>query len=209
MEINTEHIGEERLEAYAMQLVEGDEAATIEEHLLFCTTCQDELEAVEQYVRAMRRAARRIREEHAHSPVTTGVRDRLRNWLQIPGLAGALATAGAALAALILILGLHVGKRPGPPVDVELQAIRGTQAQVAQSGRAIHLHLDGRGLPEGSTLPIEIVDDGGSRVWRGTGTWSGSMILAAVDRSFRPGTYFVRLMKEGADPIREYLLPVQ
>lgn len=210
MEINSEHIGEERLEAYAMNRVGAGEAATIEEHLLICTTCQDELDAVEQYVRAMQGAAKRVRQEQPRTPETAGAWARLLNWFNAPARLGALASAGVAILALIAFMGPRLREqRPGPPIDVDLQAVRGQSSQLAPTGHAIHLHLDARGVSETRPLPIEIVDEVGSRVWNGTGFWSGTTILTAVDRSFKPGTYFVRLLKDGPDPIREYQLIVQ
>ena len=64
----SKHVEEERLEAYAMHLVAGDELASVEEHLLFCETCQDQLQAVEGYVQAMRSAAMRVIQEEIEAP---------------------------------------------------------------------------------------------------------------------------------------------
>ena len=60
-----EHIPEEQLEAYTLGSLSSNETAFVEEHLLFCATCQDQLEAVDCYARAMQGAAKRIREEQA------------------------------------------------------------------------------------------------------------------------------------------------
>src|SRR3974390_265369 len=116
------HIGEERLEAYVLHSMDEEETALVEEHLLFCLTCQDQLEAVEGYVRAMTRAAKRIRkEEELRAPAKTGVLEWLRAWFHSPApiWAGALAAT-----CLILMYGLLPTQKPGPPINVELHATR-------------------------------------------------------------------------------------
>lgn len=202
----TKHVGEERLEAYAMNSLAEDEVAIVEEHLLVCVTCQDQLAAVEQYGRAMQGAAKRIREEEAAAPVTPGAWEKVRAWFHtpIPIFAGVLAVAS-----VILMVGLNLDQKPGPPVEVELQAIRGETGTTALAGHALHLRLDNRGIPDLATWPIEIVDQVGNKVWTGTGTRSDTAILATVDQSFKQGTYFVRLLKDGDEPVREYQLIVR
>ena len=94
-------------------------------------------------------------------------------------------------------------------MDVGLQAIRGTPTGFALAGHPLNLHLDGRGVSDKPVWQIEIVDAEGSRVWSGTGASSGIMIQAKVEKALRPGTYFVRLLKGGEDPAREYELVVR
>jgi hypothetical protein len=201
------HVEEERLEAYATESLAENEVSAIEEHLLFCVTCQDRLQKTERYIQAMRSAAKRIREEESAAPaVTPGIWGRVQGWLHTPApiWAGALALAG-----IVLMVGLPSRERPGAPVDVELQAVRGASYSTALAGHALNLRLDNRGVAESPSWRIEIVDDSGSRVWTGTGTWTESNIRATVDKSFKPGTYFVRLLKDGDDPLREYQLVVK
>jgi hypothetical protein len=203
------HVEEQRLEAYAMNALAEDKVAIVEEHLLFCTTCQDRLEAVERYSQAMRCAAKRIREEEVMAPESPGAMEwvRARLHFAVPIWTGALAMAG-----LIFMVGLQLGERPGPPVDVELQAVRGASTVTALAGHALHLLLDSRGVQDLQVWPIEIVDEDGSRVWNGTGTsrpGASMSIEATADKAFKPGTYFVRLLKDGEGPVREYQLVVQ
>ena len=208
MDRNTlKHVGEERLEAYAMGTLAEDEVAVVEEHLLFCATCQDRLEELDGYTQAMRGAAKRIREEEVVAPATPGAWGRVREWFHTPApiWAGALA-----MLAVILMIGLRLQVQPpGSPVEVELHAIRGASAGTALAGHALRLRLDNRGVAEDAAWRVEIVDEEGTRVWIGTGSWTDSAVLASVDRSFTAGTYFVRLLKEGEDPVREYHLVVQ
>jgi hypothetical protein len=201
-----QHVREERLEAYAMHSMGAEETATVEEHLLFCTSCQDQLEAVERYVRVMAGAAKRIRVDEAKAPVTRGALHWLRTWLRTPA---PMWTAALVMGALILMVGIHLRVPPGAPVEVELQAVRGAAAATAQPGHALHLKLDIRGIPDMPAWPIEIVDENGSKIWTGAGTRSDGTIKVSVDKSFQQGSYFVRLLKDGDDPVREYQLVVR
>jgi len=195
------HVGEERLEAYARHSLTEEESAEIEEHLLFCSTCLDQLEAVERYGRAMRGAAARIMQEESRAPDKTRARDRA--WFRTP----APIWAGVfAMGVLILMVGLNLQERPGAPIDVELQAVRGTSTGEALSGHPLNLRMDARGVPQVPNWQIQIVDENGSLMWSGLGTSSVDMIRARVEKTLPPGVYFVRLIKNASDTVREYQL---
>jgi hypothetical protein len=53
-----QHILEDSLEQYAMGAFPEPEAGPLEEHLLMCATCQERLQATDDYVAAMRAAAK-------------------------------------------------------------------------------------------------------------------------------------------------------
>jgi len=201
------HIPEEQLEAYAMNSLSRNEVETVEEHLLFCTTCQDQLESVERYVKAMRGAASRLTKEQAAALPAHGAWAWLRT--RLPASFPIWASA-VALACLILAVGVQFKQTPnlGLPIEVELQAVRGASVPV-QAGHALHLRLDNRGIHEMPSWKIEIVEERGGRVWSGTGKWSTNAIDATVNQAFGPGIYFVRLLKEGEEPVREYQLVLQ
>src|ERR1700722_6185198 len=95
------HIGEAQFEAYAMNQLAGSELAGVEEHLLFCETCQDQLEAVERYVLAMQSAAAHVRKEEMATQAVSGLLPRLRAWLHAPV---PLFLGAAALAVLLLMV---------------------------------------------------------------------------------------------------------
>jgi hypothetical protein len=202
------HIEEERLEAYALNALGSAEVTIVEEHLLFCSTCQDHLDAVESYVRAMQGAATRIRREEIQAPAPTGAWHGIRAWLRTPApiWAGAIA-----MATFILMVGLHLKDRPGSPIDVDLQATRGASEVIAPAGRLLHLHLDTRGLADAPAGPIhiQVVNEDGTVVWNGSGVLSNAVIQAAMDQPLAPGTYFVRLLNEDNSPVREYQLTVR
>ena len=57
-----EHISEDRLEAYVMRTLSSIDTEQIDEHLLICESCRVHLQDSEEFVLAMRAAARRLRE---------------------------------------------------------------------------------------------------------------------------------------------------
>jgi hypothetical protein len=56
---------EEVAEAYVMETLDAADAAVFDEHLLVCARCLAIVEATDEYVRAMRAAAERLRREAA------------------------------------------------------------------------------------------------------------------------------------------------
>jgi predicted anti-sigma-YlaC factor YlaD len=54
------HISKEALEQYAMGTLFGLQLKPVEEHLLTCSACRDQLQAADEYVAAMRSAARKM-----------------------------------------------------------------------------------------------------------------------------------------------------
>lgn len=201
------HIGEERLEAYSARALAGEELARVEEHLLFCEICQDQLEPVERYVQAMRSAAMRIRKEEGEGRALSGGW-RWLGW--VPHVPIPIWCGAVAMAVLFLVVSLQLHQRPGAGVDVELQAMRGESTATVQAGHSLRLHLDHHGLQDLPSWRIEIVDSEGSRVWTGVGNWSDTAITAVVPKPFTAGTYYVRiLLKEKEDPVREYQLVVK
>jgi hypothetical protein len=201
-----DHIGEEQLEAYAMHLLAGDELESVEEHLLFCETCQDKLEFAERYVLAMQGAALRVRRE-IKAPAVSGAWSRLQALLHVP--IPIWCGAAALCVLLLLVVRLPHSQPPGTPVDVELQAVRGEAAGTALAGHALRLRLANQGVQYSPDWRIEVVDSEGAGVWGGMGAWSDSAITVLVPKSFTPGTYYVRLLKKDRDPAREYQLVIK
>src|SRR5277367_2058230 len=72
------HISEELLEYYSLQQLSEDRLAPVEEHLLVCESCQTRLTQVDNYVAAMKIAARQITAESP--PLAPRVRRRPLRW---------------------------------------------------------------------------------------------------------------------------------
>jgi hypothetical protein len=72
-----QHITDESLERYAMQMLPVSELGPLEEHLLTCSNCLDRLQSEIEFVTAMRDAAVSIRNTERHSLLKTpGPRER-------------------------------------------------------------------------------------------------------------------------------------
>jgi hypothetical protein len=57
-----QHVMDDSLERYAMQMFPDSELGPLEEHLLTCPNCLDRLQSEIEFVTVMRDAAMRIRE---------------------------------------------------------------------------------------------------------------------------------------------------
>ena len=62
---NSTHLAEDTLEMYSMGRLSETETEHVEEHLLICTVCQDRLTETDQFVHAIRSAARELEKEPA------------------------------------------------------------------------------------------------------------------------------------------------
>ena len=56
MNTASRHVPEELLEAYAMDLLSEPESAPVEEHLLFCETCQYRLAELDDFIHVVKLA---------------------------------------------------------------------------------------------------------------------------------------------------------
>lgn len=59
--MNTEHISDDDLERYYLGMITEEELAPIEEHLLWCHSCQDRLEETQDYVDLIRQVLNKYR----------------------------------------------------------------------------------------------------------------------------------------------------
>ena len=189
------HLDESQLEAYSMRRVPEDEAACVEEHLLVCESCRQQLADTDAFVHAMRGAAGRLRA----APHMTG-----RGWVQW-GLRPVLAT-------LVVVVGIGIAVRMDhkAPIGAEvvvLQATRGggLVAQVT-AGRPLLLKPNLDGLPALPEYHLRILDRTGKR------TWQGNFLSSAGGASIPqqpPGIYFVELYSIPGTLLREYAMEVK
>jgi uncharacterized CHY-type Zn-finger protein len=59
------HVNDDTLERYAMRPLPSPESERLEEHLLICSACRDRLQFTNEYVAAMKTAAKTQRESPA------------------------------------------------------------------------------------------------------------------------------------------------
>jgi anti-sigma factor RsiW len=212
MQADFEHARGEDLERYSMGTLSGPEGEAVEEHLLLCTACQDELSEIDAYVRTMRAAASRLRSEEPLRRLRT--QSDLWRFFWHPGLAyGAIAVV-----CLILAVWVSLSRQPASssgfaPVAVLLQAIRGPGGAIdarAPGGRPLILQADLSGLQTQVLWELEVVDAQGARVHRSTGAASEGRLEVRFATGLAAGQYWVRLYAPGSGsaPLREYALQV-
>ena len=179
------HAGEDTLELYSMGKLQDPDLASLEEHLLVCTECQDRAAEADSFVWATRVAAAGLRKEKS-----SGTLGSFRHFWWKP--------LAASAAVVLVILGLYwVGgsRFPGrrqAPVAVVLQSLRGDQSIVnAPAGRPLTLQLDLTGLPAGSAFTAEVVDSEGRQVWTAVTSPPGRTL--ALSSGLANGTYWIRL----------------
>lgn len=202
------HLLEETLESYAMRRLPEDECSPIEEHLLFCETCQDRLVDVDDYVLAIRFAAQRLLEEDRRKIVATPAPIKRSWWLSTPVWATACA---------LFFIGITVSVRqyqPGTISQVDLgSSSRGQESgSVAhvRSGDIVRLNVDLTQLTHSSSYRLEFVDLNGKQLWESTVAPLDNHVTGQVGR-VSAGTYWVRLYAAAGDRklLREYGIVVR
>ena len=197
-----EHASDEALEQYATHSLPETALAEIEEHLLVCSQCQQQLEEIDAYVSAMRSAAKRLDQE-----------DELRKtyWTRVSRVL-TFRRFGWAMAVAALVLGavaLRVStKRPVEPFALVLETSRGSGMQHAPTGRRLELSLDTEGLPPFSGYVLEVVDESARRQYQSQVKADQSVVRASLPAGLRRGTYFVRLYSPAQELLREYGLQI-
>lgn len=210
------HPSEDLLEEYAFQRLAEEQVAPLEEHLLACSSCQEALAEIDEYLLLMKQGTAQM----AVSPAREARRAWWHIWTPVfarkwaPAFATKWAqswawTAAGALACLVAAIFLsHRPPEPGSiaPVPIALVSLRGGENITAPRGAPLELQLD----PGDSSAPadyrIEVVTDAGKRVWSGDaklkpptsgGLANGKSEAAKLEADVTPGLgkglYWVRL----------------
>ena len=196
------HIDDDKLERYSLGRLPEDEAASVEEHLLTCTECQDRLTETDEYTGVMRESLAKMPPD---KPAKAPLWGRL--W-PMPKVAWVPALAAAALAVIVIT----VPENHAGPQTVTLLARRGPEQPVtAEAGEPLLLQLERGNLSGGRPYRVEIANSSGTVVWYGMVTWKSDAPSVHVPRPLGPGTYWVRLydMEPATAQIREYGLLVR
>jgi hypothetical protein len=199
MEFGTgRHGSDELLEQYSMGRLDERTSQDLEEHLLICASCQDNLALADAYRKSMCGAALRLREQARH-PV--------KRWFGGPFH---LPKPVWAIAALVLVIA--VGSRwpsihgsAAQPVVVLLQSNRGAQSPLNSStpaARPITLLLDLTDLPPLPQYRLEVVDAAGRPVFGSSAAPRGNKVRATIAQGLPAGMYYVRVY--GQELMREY-----
>ncbi len=212
------HPSDDALEEYLMGRVEEPARSVFEEHLFYCSQCLEAAEAASQFAALLKLGIAEFHAREQHQPASQrwfGLRPRSAARLWSGWVRPAwppcgrwserlsLATAGAALAAVLALALLTWRPQMGAPAAVVLVALRGSDAGSvahAPAGRPLDVSIDAARLP-GATYSLQIVDANGTEVWQGPVSLERNMHLAArVPKPFRAGAYWVRLHQSSAGP---------
>ncbi len=207
----THHPSEEILERYVLGRVGAPDLEPIEEHLLVCPHCQDRLSEADQYVLAMRDAARLLLTEQPRaatepiSPLWGKKRPTLHWGMRWLWPAGAVAFAALAVSFTVpKQLPQH-----GTPQEVALAVSRGATQELSTqfaSGRPLRLDIDLTEIPPASSYRLDLVNDDGQLVWSGTGGGVRNQLHFAPSRLLPSGKYWARLyaVSGSLQLVREY-----
>ena len=178
--------------------------AELEEHLLVCSRCQEQLRETEGYVRAMRDAAARLEQEEE---------SRKRWWTRVSGALTfrRLAWAMTGVALVLVAVALRVSFRPArapQPFALLLETSRGSEVPHAPAGRPIELSLDITGLPPFSAYSVQVVDETGRLESETHVAGAQPRVTTSLSDRLRPGNYFIRLYSPSRELLREYGLRI-
>ena len=190
------HFSEDLLEQYAFNRMREPECARLEEHLLVCGSCRLRLSEIDGYIAVMKAAA-----------VQPYKKPPERSWVRQTGpVRTLLVTSPLWVGGLALVAaGLFYSPTPHSmrPSEVELNSERGGASLMAHArAGALSLTIDATSLPKLPAYRLEIVNAEGGPVWQASVSPEGQRIQARVERSLKPGTYWVRLYGESL--LREY-----
>ncbi len=204
MQLRSEHTSDEALEQYAMHSLPEPELAGVEEHLLICSRCQEQLKEIEEYVSAMRGAAILLdREDESQKRFWT----RFSAAFTFRKLAWVMGVAALVLVAVTLRISTKTGQPP-PPLALMLETSRGSDVPHVPSGRRIDLSLDITGLPSFPAYTVEVVEEGGRVRSKSNAAEAQARVRTSLPGDFHSGTYFIRLYSPSRELLREYALHI-
>ncbi len=213
MQASLEHAQDEDLERYSIGTLSGPPAEALEEHLLICPACRDQLAEIDAYVRTVRIAASRLRSETPLSRLRA--RSGFWGFFSQTALAyGAIAATCLMLAVWVSLSGPSASSSAFPPVTILLQTDRGPGGAAdarAPTGRPLILRADVSGLQPQTLWELEVVDARGARVHRSAGSASEGRLEVRLTTGLAAGHYWVRLYAPGSGSgplLREYALQV-
>jgi hypothetical protein len=197
-----EHIDDELLEQYALDRLQDEPLARVEEHLLLCGFCRDRLEELDAFVASLRSAV-----EHPEIHAAEQAQGRHSP----PGGLKPFWAFTAAAAAVLGVAYLTPLRTDRPTIQpVELHAFRGeTSGGSAAADLPLALRLDVTGLPQAANYRVEIVDFAGTPKWGATVTYDARIVTVRAP-GIPAGAYWVRVLEPaGKEILREYALTVR
>jgi hypothetical protein len=187
------HADDELLEQYALGTLGEQETAELEEHLLACGACREQLVQTEEFIRTVRQAAEA-------KPKVIPIR-----WNRKP----VWAALGVA-ASLTIVTGVSMWREPAAaPATIFLQPLRGPESgETLPAGRAAVFVMEAPDAPP--CCLVEIVDLEGERQASSAGDIREGKLSVKVS-GLKEGEYWVRVYRGGAERelLREYRVRAQ
>ena len=199
------HYAEETLERYALGNLPEELIAPLEDHVLVCEPCQNQLQEVEQFLRCAVAAAKEIRAEAAQSKVTLPGLGWFKKLASVP-----MPAWGLGFAAILMVVVISSQRPQGVQHVVNLASYRGLEQSIPAHGDII-LKLNTVDLRPAQAFRVQVVSASGNEVWRGQATAEANGDLQViVGKSLSAGQYWVRLFETTGDSmLREYPLPLK
>jgi hypothetical protein len=188
------HVTEEQLEQYSLGKLPVSEIPRLEEHLLICVACQDQLDALSEFGAGMKNVLQSDPGQLRQDSPANWFR-----WLRRPAFSMALG-----LAALVLVIGIFSRNKVqfAPAAALQLTALRGNMPS-AVPAREFDLTL-ADGPHEGGPFRVEVVGAAGQMMWNGLAESTPSGVQVKVLQRLEPGDYFVRLYADSGKVMHEY-----
>lgn len=214
--LNHGHLTEDAIEAYSLGRLPDQESEVLEEHILLCSSCQDRLQHMDEFIAAFKVASAKMRREDLFAGGDLPAVERLRRKLLTLWHAFSPAYAlGAAVVAAALVIAVlpRTAPRSAEPTLIELNAIRGMVPVVtpAPNGAPLAFSLDLIGLPPASKLRVELAGSSGQALWNSTvARPAADKLSVRPDFQPTPGLYWVRLYDASGDQplLREFGLRI-
>ena len=190
------HQTDEQLELYALGRLPEPWVADVEEHLLVCAACQERVDDLEAYARAMREVIFTEPAESPHWFSRFQQRWLQQSWLKMPVLVWA-----GGLAAIVIGFTMYLQLAPhlAPVASLQLTAMRG---EMPAAGLSRETDITLADAPAGLSLRAEVVDGAGNPIW--SGSLEAQTHRIALVRKLTAGNYFVRLFDDGGKLLHEY-----
>jgi hypothetical protein len=207
---DTSHLPEDTLESYALGRLSEPELERVETHLLTCHSCQDALDEADAYVTAMKAALVEPSPESVSgsawwNALTRRVVDSLRFPRLVP--AGALAAVFLAVA----ISQTDLWRLPGEEVEVTLRSMRADAGpSTIPANTRLGLKIQSQYLRMDQSFSVKIVNAEGRQAWAGVPQFTHENgYVVHVNKSLRPGNYWVRLYDAQQAMLQEYGLRLE
>jgi hypothetical protein len=195
------HASDELLEQHSMGRLDERTSQDLEEHLLICAGCQDNLALTEAYRKCMKRAALELRQ--VSSQARYPVKKSFGGLFRLPKPVWAMAALALVIAAGSRWPSIH--RSAAQPALVLLQSNRGAESPLNSStptAKPFTLMLDLTDLPPLPQYRLEIVDATGRAVFGLTAAPENSKLSATIAKGLPGGMYYVRVY--GQELLREY-----